>query len=132
MSDFKEWSDLILTEMKRQDNKHRDIMGELKDLKKEQIEQGKTLVRNTTSLEEHMRRTHLLEAKTEHIETEVDGLREHVDKINFILQLLKPTKEKIKWFIIISMLLSGSYGGYKLTDNESIKKIINIIITPIK
>jgi hypothetical protein len=61
MSDFKEYADLILNEMKRQDQSHRDTLEELSKIKDKQVEHGEVLLRNTLSLEEHMRRTEVLE-----------------------------------------------------------------------
>lgn len=122
-----EFSNLILNEFKRVDLNHRDLIGGIEKIRDEQIEQGKTLIRNTASLEEHIRRTNLLETKMTHVEEEVDGLKSHVDKVNFVLNLLKPTKEKLKWLLILSALTGGGMGGYELTKTETAKKIIEAI-----
>ena len=128
MSDFKDWSTLVMDELKRQGQSHRDMMNEIGKIRDEQIEQGKTLIRNTESLEHHIKRTDLLEKKVEHVENEVDGLKSHVDKVNFILGLLKPTKEKLKWLLILSALTGGGFGGYELTKSETVKKVLETIL----
>jgi hypothetical protein len=109
--DFNEWTKLVLDEMKRFDQNHRDVMGGLEKIKEKQVEQGKTLIRNTSSLEEHMRRTDLLEQKTENIEGQVQGLKDHVNNVKLILNILKPTKMKITIISFISSLIGGAYIG---------------------
>jgi hypothetical protein len=110
----------ILAEIHRIHNSHDKIYDKLS-------EQGETLVRNTVTLEEHVRRTNLLENKMTHIETEVNGLRTHINKVNFFISLLKPTRQKIKWILIILSLFGGSWGGYKLTDGDNLNKTIEKI-----
>lgn len=105
----------LLAEIHRIHNSHDKIFDKLS-------QQAETLVRNTISLEEHIRRTNLLEKKMDHVEEEVDGLKNHIEKIRFITQLLKPTKEKIKWLIIIGSILGGTYGGYQITDSATLQK----------
>jgi hypothetical protein len=117
-------SQLVLDEIKRHDQNHRDLMGEISKIRDEQIEQGKILVRNTVSLEEHIRRTNLLEEKMQDVDDHLDEVRIHITKINFIMGLLKPTKEKIKWLLILSALASGSYGTHELTKGDNFKKVI--------
>lgn len=85
-------------------------------------EQGETLVRNTVTLEEHVKRTNLLEKRFVNVETEVDGLKVHVTKINTILNLFKPTKEKLKVLLLLSALAGGGAGTYDLSSKNSFLK----------
>lgn len=110
----------LLAEIHRIHNSHDKIFDKLS-------EQGETLVRNTLSLEEHIRRTNLLEKKMDHVEEEVDGLKSHVERVRFIMQLLKPTKEKIKWLIVAGSILGGTYGGYQMTDSAMLQKAQEVI-----
>ena len=110
----------LLTEIHRIHDSHDKIFDKLS-------QQGETLVRNTISLEEHIRRTNLLEKKMEHVEVEVNGLKNHVDRVNFIMGILKPTKEKIKWLIILGSILGGTYGGYQITDGTTLQKAQEVI-----
>ena len=68
MNDFTEWARLIMEEMRRFDQNHRDILRNLDKIRDEQSEQGKVLVQNTASLEEHIRRTNILEEEVQRIE----------------------------------------------------------------
>jgi hypothetical protein len=68
MNDFTEWAKLIMEEIRRFDQNHRDILRSLDKIKDEQVEQGKVLVQNTASLEEHIRRTNILEEEVQRIE----------------------------------------------------------------
>ena len=123
----KEVFDIHLEHIRESLHDIRNNLGELSLIREEQTEQGKTLVRNTVSLEEHVRRTNLLEIKLEHVENEVNGLRTHVTKVNTVMGLFKPTKEKIKWLIIVASLCGGSYGGYQLSDEKGLNKAMQVI-----
>ena len=105
----------------------RNSLGGLELIRDEQVEQGKTLVRNTVSLEEHVKRTNLLETKMEHVEDEVSGLKTHITKVTTLVELFKPTKEKIKWLIIAASLCGGSYGGYQLSSEKGMNKALQVI-----
>lgn len=118
--EVKDLASHVLTEIHRIHNSHDKIFEKLS-------EQGETLFRNTVSLEEHVRRTNLLETKVAHVENEVDGLKSHVDKVNFLIDILKPTKDKIKWLLIISSVLGGSYGGYQLSEGDNLSKAVEVI-----
>jgi len=107
----------ILQEMTRIHTSHDRIFDKLS-------EQGETLVRNTTSLEEHVRRTNLLETKVGHVEVEVDGLKTHLTKINTLITLLKPTKTKVKMAILVSSLLGSLYGGGKLATDKGARDTV--------
>jgi hypothetical protein len=85
-------------------------------------EQGETLVRNTVSLEEHVRRTNLLENKMTYVEDEVSELCLHVAKINTLVSIFKPTKEKLKIAALLCALAGGSVGTYHLSSDDSFLK----------
>jgi DNA repair exonuclease SbcCD ATPase subunit len=80
MSSFNEWSKLILKEIKRFDQNHRDVMASLDKIKEEQHEQSNTLIRNTASLEEHIRRTEILERLHEENVRRIDEIDERLDE----------------------------------------------------
>lgn len=46
-----------------------------------QDDQASTLVRNTVTLEEHVRRTDLLEQKVDHVESQVGDVSAHVHRV---------------------------------------------------
>lgn len=118
MSDgFKQFSDLVLHELRRQDQKLDKVMDK-------QSEQNEHLLRNTISLEEHIKRTKLLEDRAERIEDEVDVIKDHVDGIKRIFNLVKPTKEKLKWLAILAGLVGGGYTGVELTMKGDSTEVI--------
>lgn len=105
------------------------ILQELRDMRGEQVEQGKTLVRNTVTLEEHVKRTNLLEKRMEHVDNEVDGLKTHIAKINTVFDLLKPTKEKMKWIFIVASIIGGTWGTVDVaSDDGKIRQVIQKIV----
>lgn len=95
------------------------------------IEQNETLIRNTVSLEEHVKRTNLLEDKVSHVEKDLGKVNSHIAKVETLIDVFKPTKQKIKLLIILIGLLGGSYGGYRLKD-QSFSKIIHVIEKSLK
>jgi hypothetical protein len=105
MSDFKEYADLILNELKRQDLDHRDTMDELNKIKDAQSEHEKTLLRNTLSLEDHMRRTEILEdlhgINASRID-EHDVKLEELEKPHLAVSVLK------KWIIGLGAVASAA------------------------
>lgn len=118
MSDgFKQFSDLVLHELRRQDEK-------LDRMTDKQAEQNEVLLRNTITLEEHVKRTKLLEDRAERIEDEVDEIKDHVDTIKRIFNIVKPTKEKLKWLAILTGLAGGGYTGFELTKDGGKKTVI--------
>jgi hypothetical protein len=107
MSDFKEYADLILNEMKRQDQSHRDTLEELSKIKDKQVEHSEVLLRNTLSLEEHMRRTEVLE---ELHDVNAKRINMHDKKI---IELEKPqiaVKFIFKWIVGL-----GAFSGAIIT-----------------
>lgn len=51
-----------------------------------------TLVKQEANLKEHMRRTHLLEGKVEHIETEIqkelEPVKKHVNQVKIVAKII--------------------------------------------
>lgn len=102
-------SDIILEELKRHNAKLDNIVDR-------QFYQHETLIKNTVSLEEHMKRTDILEKRNsmteeiiQEIKDELGEIKAFIKNINLILELIKPTKEKIKWVVLAAGLLLGSY-----------------------
>lgn len=120
-------TDHILDHLSRIDSKQDRIFEELKG-------QAETLARNTVSLEEHIRRTDLLEEHLYQQKDEINTIKEKVEKVSekqvrvdMLFSVLKPTKAKIKILAILLGLLSG---GYQLTSKNPlaiIQKIEKII-----
>lgn len=132
--DFKQFTTIILDQLSRQDQDHRDLMSEIGKIRDEQVEQGKTLVRNTVSLEEHIRRTDLLEVKVERVdkkvddvEEEVDGLHKHLVRLDGLFDFFKPTKTKIKWLITILSALGIGFGGVELSKESTQNQVKSVI-----
>lgn len=123
--EVKGFTNHLLREMERVHGNNDRILEKLS-------EQNEVLVRNTVSLEEHVRRTNMLEEKMEHVETEVSEIKAHITKVNTVLDILKPTKEKLKIIAILSTLLGGSYGGYQLSLKDNLSKTIQTIEKVIK
>jgi len=113
--EIKDLTGHILTEIGRMHTSSERIFDKL-------AEQGETLVRNTVSLEEHVRRTNILETKMDHVEDEVSGLSIHVTKINAILSIFKPTKDKLKILAVLAALATGGTGAYDLSSDKSFLK----------
>jgi hypothetical protein len=128
MSDNTDLSEIIIAQMDRHDRAHRDLMQEIGKIRDEQVEQGKTLVRNTVSLEEHIRRTNLLEKKVAHVEEQVGNVNKHVEKMKMWMSILKPTKTKLKWLLLASALATGSYGTKDYLENGELTKQIKELI----
>lgn len=69
-----------------------DSVKELKE-KVESIDEtlksvDKTLIRNTESLEYHIRRTDLLEQNVTNLKIELDPIATHVDRVNFLIKVI--------------------------------------------
>lgn len=104
----------------RQDEHHRLMLDKLDKIVDKQVEQGETLVRNTISLEEHIRRTNLLEAQVSATQEDVEDIKEHVDKMKVVGKLLTPTKAKVKWIVTILTALGLTTGGVDLASKDSV------------
>lgn len=100
MVEMKEYLKLLISEMKRHDTNHRDLVSKLDKIHDEQIDQGKTLVRNTESLIIHEKRTTASEKRLEQVEN-------HIIRVGVLMDLLTPTKKKITVLMIIASLLTG-------------------------
>ena len=66
---------------------------------------NETLIRNTVTLEEHVRRTNLLEDKMQHVEHHVDRMESWIDKIHGGWKLV--TMVAIIITIVIAILKIG-------------------------
>ena len=105
--------------IQRQDTNHRDILEKLDKIVDKQSEHGETLVRNTISLEEHIRRTNLLETDLKDTKEDVEDIKEHVDKIKFVMKVMTPTKSKLKWLAALLAASGLTTGGIDLASKDS-------------
>lgn len=64
------------------------IVEAMAEMAKEQKEQGKTLAVNTVSLQEHMRRTELLESAYDKTNMKLEPIIKHVDSVNLVLKIM--------------------------------------------
>lgn len=63
------------------------IIDAISDVRNKQDQQTETLIRNTVSLEEHMRRTELLEEANNKTNERLEPVIKHVDAVNLILKI---------------------------------------------
>jgi len=96
----------------------------LEKIQDEQIDQGKTLVRNTVTLEEHIRRTEILETKMGHVESEMGGIKSCMTRVENTFDFFKPTKYKVKVLLIAGGLLASIYGGQEVVFNDNSRKTV--------
>ena len=73
--DWREWSNHVLAEIKRFDKTHDLLHEKLDKLDSRLDEYNDTLVKNTCSLEEHIRRTNILEEKVDLVEEDVRAIK---------------------------------------------------------
>lgn len=127
MSDDKEW-DLLLNKLEQIDTNHRDVSLKLDKIVDKQTKHGETLVRNTVTLEEHVKGSIASNKRLEIVEKKLDHVETHVGKVELLIDLLRPTKKKIKILILALSLCGGSYGTYdELTSPKIIPAIIKIL-----
>ena len=79
--DWNEWSRHVLAELKRLDKANEQTHSKLDRY-------NETLLRNTATLEVHVKRTNLLEEKLDRVDQEVDGLKAHIDNVRNIINLV--------------------------------------------
>lgn len=104
-----EWSQHVLAELKRLDQNHNRIIDKIDQIDEKFCEYNTLLTRNTVSLEDHVRRTNLLETKVEHVESEVDGLKNHIDSIHPATALLKLVGSKHAKLIVKALVAAGTF-----------------------
>ena len=110
--------DLLISYLEKIDKRHDRLEDKIDIIIVKQNETHNQLKRNTDSLIKHEHRTYLAEKRLEFIER-------HVDKINLILDFLKPTKIKI----IVALVVIGIVtGGIDISSADSfIKQIISFL-----
>ncbi len=114
MSDFKEYSELILHELKRIDKKiekHDDRLDEYNE----------NLLRNTITLEEHVKgsiasnkRLIIVEDSLKELDNKVSHIDTHVTRVQRVVLFFSPTTKRIKWMASIIGLIASAYGLYVL------------------
>lgn len=82
----------------------KELRSDVKDIKESQMRQGSDIRRNADSLEEHMRRTHLLE----------ESVQVQTGRIDELETPNKLRKQLFDWFIKIGLGASGAIGIIKL------------------
>jgi conjugal transfer/entry exclusion protein len=114
MSDLKEYTNLVLHELKRIDSKiekHDERLDKYNE----------TLLRNTITLEHHVKgsiasnkRLKIVEDQIENLNTQVEHIDDHVTKIQSFAMFFYPTTKKLKWIVTFIGLIVSSYGLYIL------------------
>jgi len=104
--DWNEWSRHVLAELKRLDRANEHLHSKFDKLHLSLDKYNEILVRNTASLEEHMRRTNLLESRLEKVDQEVDGLSAHIDRVKSIMNFVS-SLFSLKSRFIVKLICSG-------------------------
>jgi chromosome segregation ATPase len=113
--EWKEWSNHVLAELKRFDRAHDSLHSKLDKLDCRMDQYNETLIRNTASLDEHIRRTDLLEKKVESIEGDVHGLKMQSEKPSLTSSLVSAvSSDKAQMGIKILILAASAIASYKL------------------
>lgn len=99
-SDWTEWSRHVLSTLE-------ELSKSFDKLDEKQRVQNETLIRATLSLEEHIRRTELLEAQAASLKTEVHRIEEHVTRVEGVGKF-------VKWISYIAGACSSIYGLLKM------------------
>lgn len=119
MSDeFKQWTSLVVEQIKIMDSNSKFLSDKVEGIRKDVNAQSNTLVRNTATLEEHVRRTNLLEKSVEmqqerfrkdivSIEGQIVAVQKIINDAQVIMSIVTPTKLKI----YLLLLLMGAFGG---------------------
>ena len=116
--DWNQWGEHVLAELKRFNKEHAVFSKKVSKLDDRLDKYNEVLVRNTVSLEEHIKRTNLLEKKIGHVEREVGGLREHVSVVKSVFavfQFFGTVKGKmlLKWMVLLGAGAASYFIGLK-------------------
>jgi predicted amino acid racemase len=79
----------------------------LEKLREEQISQNKVLLRNTITVEEHHRRSLMLEKKMDLLESEVKPIKNHVQNVIGVGQA-------IKWIAAVATAITAAAAAIKV------------------
>lgn len=89
---------------------------------------NETLIRNTITLEDHVKRTNLLETKIFHVETEVTGLKEHMTIVKGVMNFFRfILSEKGRLFIKIMIPVISALASYAMISKETIGKLLDFL-----
>ena len=83
------------------------IVDELKELSKEQREQGKTLAAQEVNLREHMRRTELAEKSIESLAGSLLPVQKHVDTVEIVLKGFGVIAAVSGFVLLVIQIISG-------------------------
>lgn len=97
-----------------------DIRQDVRDIKEELSEHKDLLIRNTLSLEDHIKRTNILQAHVanlqdlvEKFERRIAHVDNHVDKVNSIIKALTPTPKKIAAIFAALTAMLGFFTSFR-------------------
>jgi len=131
MTDEVKSSDLIVEHLRQQDQNHRSVLGKLDTISERQNSHEKTLLRNTITVEEHVKGAIATNQRLTHVEDQLQGIQNHVSKIQWLMQILKPTRKKLLMLATAASLATGGSIGIDLaSENPKTKKIIQILMKP--
>lgn len=122
------WGQHVLAELQRLNEENSTFHAKLDTISDRMGRYNEILVRNTVTLEDHVLRTNMLQTKVDHVESEVNGLKEHISivrKIFGFFSALTTGRGLIFLKILVSAIVS-----YLLFSREQIKAIINHFLTP--
>ena len=119
---------LIIEHLRQHDQNHRDTVQRLDKIQERQLEHDKLLLRNTITVEEHVKGAIATNKRLTHVENQLQQIQSHVTKVEWVSELLKPTKKKIMVLItLLSLLMGGGIGLDTASQNPKIKQIIEIL-----
>lgn len=119
---------LIVEHLRQHDSNHRDLLNKIDKISERQLEHEKTLLRNTITLEEHVKGSIATNKRLKHVEDQLTQVQDHVKKVRWWIELLKPTKQKILILATaLSLATGGTIGVDLLSEKSKVKEIIQIL-----
>lgn len=119
---------LLVEHLRQHDANHRDLVNRIDKIHDKQIEQGKTLLRNTITVEEHVKGSIATNKRLTHVENQLFDIQKHVSKVQWVWNILIPTRKKIAILLTLLSLLTGGSIGVDLASKEpKVKKILKLL-----
>jgi hypothetical protein len=112
--EWREWSNHVLAELKRFDKNADQLHLKIDKMDKRFDDYNETLVRNTVSLEEHIKRTNLLENKVGAVEDEILLLKKRHKSSAFSRFFTWIGTEKFRLVMKILILAASAIASYHL------------------
>lgn len=120
--------DLLVEHLRQHDNNHRDLLQKIDKISERQLDHEKTLLRNTITLEEHVKGSIATNKRLKHVEDQLMQVQDHVTKVQWWMEILKPTKQKILILATaISLATGGSIGIDLMSEKSKVKQIMQIL-----